>query len=55
MNKKNIKAIIEAGEVEKYTKEYFQQQGRKSWDKLTSQEQKEKLIKMRNNNKKFNP
>lgn len=46
-NEKNTKAIIEAGEIEKYSREYFVLQGKKGgeigkswWKTLTDKEKK---------------
>lgn len=51
-NQKNIKAIIEAGEVEKYSAEYFKLQGSrggkigsKIWQKLTPQQRSKRAKK----------
>ena len=53
-NKKNIEAISKAGEI--YTKEYFQEKGRKGakslWSKLTKEQRNARMQKVRDGLKK---
>ena len=56
-NEKNVKAIAEAGEIEKYSKEWFQMKGslggKKRWEGTTEEERKEHGKKLTESRQKF--